>query len=72
MGARSLNEELLVGESARVPLDDLSKKIRVDPRAVRLCCGRDVQPRLAEIRDSDGASLFVSVWWCPRCDRATL
>ncbi len=57
-------------ESARVTReDDLKKRIRVDPRAIRLCCGRAIEPSLVEIRHLSGPSLFVTVWRCPTCDR---
>ena len=71
MEARSLNGGFLGEERARFPQDDLSKRIRIDPRAVRVCCGRAIEPYLGEIRDSLGPSLFVSVWPCPHCSQVT-
>jgi len=59
-------------ESTKVAREDeLDKKIRVDPRAIRVCCGRAIEPRLAEIRDHSGPTVFVSVWRCPYCGRAS-
>jgi hypothetical protein len=57
--------------STGVRQDDLKENISLDPRAIRVCCGQAIEPRLAEIRDHSGATLFVSVWRCPYCDRAT-
>ena len=56
---------------ARVPTKDLKDKIHLDPRVARICCGHTVEPRLAEILDPSGPSLFVPVWRCPYCRRAT-
>jgi hypothetical protein len=56
---------------ARVPTKDLEDKILLDPRVARVCCGRTIEPYLAEIRDYSGPSLFVSVWRCPHCGRVT-
>jgi len=51
--------------------DELEKQIRVDPRAMRACCGYAIEPRLAELRDPSGRIVFVSVWRCAYCGRAT-
>jgi hypothetical protein len=34
------------------------------------CCGRPMEPELAEARDGSGGKVFVTVWRCPRCRRA--
>ncbi len=52
--------------------DNLTEKMLLDPRAIRVCCGHPIEPRLAEIRNLSGSTLFVSVWRCPFCDRVTL
>ena len=51
--------------------ETLQEKFSPDPRATRICCGHAVEPHLAEVRDSRGSKLFVSVWRCPRCARVT-
>jgi hypothetical protein len=43
----------------------------LDPRALRVCCGTSITPRLAEIRQSGEQTLFVTVWQCPKCKRVT-
>jgi hypothetical protein len=43
----------------------------LDPRALRVCCGSSVAPRLAEIRQPGEQTLFVTVWQCPTCKRVT-
>ena len=57
--------------STGVRQDDLKGTIHVDPRAIRVCCGHPIEPHLVEIRSLSTASLFVSVWRCPHCGRAT-
>ena len=45
-------------EAAKVTReDDPEKKICVDPRAIRVCSGRAIEPSLAEIRQYMGPSL---------------
>ena len=51
--------------------DDLNKEIRIDPRAMRVCCGRAIVPSLAEIQEYAEPTLFVSVWRCPHCGRVS-
>ena len=36
------------------------------------CCGVPMEPELAQARDREGRTLYVTVWRCPRCNRATL
>jgi hypothetical protein len=36
---------------------------------LRVCCGNFIVPRLAELADPVGQTLFVTVWHCPRCGR---
>ncbi len=70
--SRKNSEEKLSGvRSTGVRQDDLKSTIHLGPRALRVCCGHAIEPRLAEIRDHSGPTIFVSVWRCPYCGRAT-
>ncbi len=68
---RSRTVSLLAGENTRFTQGDLKENITLDPRAIRVCCGHAIEPHLAEMRDPSGPSLFVSVWRCPYCGRAS-
>ncbi len=67
----SLHEQSNVGT---VPLENslgVEPQANLDPRALRVCCGSSVAPRLAEIRQPGEPTLFVTVWPCPKCNRIT-
>ena len=62
---------LSMHENRLASADELYEKLRTDPRLIRICCGRAIEPQLAETRQSSGTTLFISVWRCPSCGRAT-
>jgi hypothetical protein len=53
------------GEPSSMP------ELNLDVRTTRVCCGKTIEPRLAEIRDDSGSLLFVTVWHCPSCRKVT-
>jgi len=59
------------GDSPQVSKENLGENMFLDRRAIRVCCGRPIEPRLAEIRNVSGSALFVSVWRCPTCGRVS-
>ncbi len=71
MTEETQKERLALAASSRIARENLSEVIRIDPRTARFCCGHVVEPHLAEIRDPSGPSLFVSVWRCAYCGRAS-
>jgi hypothetical protein len=40
-----------------------------DPRTLKVCCGNSIAPRMAELRQPGGQTIFVTVWQCPVCKR---
>jgi hypothetical protein len=58
-----------------VDVSDISRggreepEVRPDTGLTRVCCGTMIRPRLAEIPDQFGQTLFVAVWPCTRCGR---
>ena len=41
-----------------------------EPKPDPTCCGKAMQPRLAQRRDGEGELSFFAVWRCLACGRA--
>ena len=41
-----------------------------EPKPDPTCCGKAMQPRLAQRRDGEGELSFVAIWRCLGCGRA--
>ena len=63
MRGKSFQENLFGGSQAMREQKKQESKGRVD--LTRTCCGRLVEPRLAEARDRSGQTFFAAVWRCP-------
>ena len=70
MGMSTQREHGAWTAEPRVTNKSLAEK-RADAGTTRVCCGRAIEPRLAQARDSSGSRLFVTVWHCPQCGRLT-
>ncbi|MFQ5737727.1 MAG: hypothetical protein ACE5JX_01840 [Acidobacteriota bacterium] len=46
-------------------------RVRIEQGLTRICCGSLIEPRLAEIRDRFGQTLFAAVCRCPTCGQVT-
>ena len=54
-------------DDAKAPKQALPE---IQPRSetTRTCCGRTIEPQLAEIRDKSGENrYYTTVWLCPVC-----
>jgi hypothetical protein len=65
------HENLSTGTASQETGPGVEPLAELDPRALRVCCGSSVAPRLAEIRQPGEPTLFVTVWRCPKCHRVT-
>jgi len=67
----SSNERSSTGAAATETSRTAEPQADLDPRALRVCCGSSIAPRLAGIRQPGEPTLFVTVWQCPKCRRIT-
>jgi hypothetical protein len=61
----SQEESFGVGHD-KLAQDSTDVEVQADAGMGRVCCGKFINPWLAEIREDFGQSLFAAVWHCPR------
>lgn len=71
MNSFQIHEKSSTGAAATETRRTFEPQADLDPRALRVCCGNSVAPRLAELRQPGEQTLFVTVWQCPKCKRVT-
>jgi len=65
----SFHENPSTGTASKETGPGAETQANLDPRALLVCCGSSIAPRLAEIRRLGEPTLFVTVWQCPECKR---
>jgi hypothetical protein len=67
----SLHEQSNLGTVSKETRLGVEPRANLDPRALRVCCGISIAPRMVELRRPGEPTLFVTVWQCPKCKRVT-